>query len=100
VTVVKMKKTINSPRKKNEKEREKDCHNFFNASVHMEHVAREFAHHIEDFGMDFLASEWAKFHEAQGKLSQSIDRLKQDKVSSGCEEGVTDQSVYDNDDDE
>ena len=100
MTVVKMKKTINRPRTKNEKERTKDCHDFFDASVHMEHIARDFAQHIEDFGMDFLASEWAKFNEAQGKLSLVFTRLKQEKVSNKWAEGVTHQHFYDDDDDE
>ena len=54
MTVVKMKKTISRPRNKNDKEKQKDISAFFDASVHMEHTARDFAQHIEDFGMDFL----------------------------------------------
>jgi len=95
MTVVKMKRTISRPRKKNEKERQKDCHAFFDASVHMEHTARDFAQHIEDFGMDFLASEWAKFHQAQGELSQTFNRLKQEKVGNKWGEDITHQHFYD-----
>ena len=95
MTVVKMKKTINRPRNKNEKERQKDISAFFAASVHMEHTARDFAQHIEDFGMDFLASEWAKFHQAQGELSQTFNRLKQEKVGNKWGEDITHQHFYD-----
>ena len=95
MTVVKMKKTISRPRKKSEKERQKDIGAFFDASVHMEHTARDFAQHIEDFGMDFLASEWAKFHQAQGELSQTFNRLKQEKVGNKWGEDITHQHFYD-----
>ena len=95
MTVVKMKKTIRRPRKKSEKERQKDIGAFFDASVHMEHMARDFAHHIEDFGMDFLASEWAKFHQAQCELSQTFNRLKQEKVGNKWGEDITHQHFYD-----
>ena len=95
MTVVKMKQTINRPRNKNEKERQKDISAFFDASVHMEHTARDFAQHIEDFGMDFLASEWAKFHQAQGELSQPFNRLKQEKVGNKWGEDITHQHFYD-----
>ena len=95
MTVVKMKRTISRPRKKNEKERQKDISAFFDASVHMEHTARDFAQHIEDFGMDFLASEWAKFHQAQGELSQTFNRLKQEKVGNKWGEDITHQHFYD-----
>ena len=100
MTVVKMKKTISRPRKKSEKETKKDFMDFMDSATHMEHVAREFVQHIEDFGMDFLASEWAKFNEAQGKLSLVFTRLKQEKVSNKWAEGVTHQHFYDDDDDE
>jgi len=95
MTVVKMKKTISRPRNKNDKEKQKDISAFFDASVHMEHIARDFAQHIEDFGMDFLASEWAKFHQAQGELSQTFNRLKQDKVGNKWGEDITHQHFYD-----
>ena len=95
MTVVKMKKTINRPRNKNDKEKQKDISAFFDASVHMEHMARDFAQHIEDFGMDFLASEWAKFHQAQGELSQTFNRLKQEKVGNKWGEDITHQHFYD-----
>ena len=95
MTVVKMKKTISRPRKKSEKEKQKDISAFFDASVHMEHTARDFAQHIEDFGMDFLASEWAKFHQAQGELSQTFNRLKQEKVGNKWGEDITHQHFYD-----
>jgi len=95
MTVVKMKKTISRPRKKSEKERQKDIGAFFDASVHMEHTARDFAQHIEDFGMDFLASEWTKFHQAQGELSQTFNRLKQEKVGNKWGEDITHQHFYD-----
>ena len=95
MTVVKMKKTISRPRNKNDKEKQKDISAFFDASVHMEHMARDFAQHIEDFGMDFLASEWAKFHQAQGELSQTFNRLKQDKVGNKWGEDITHQHFYD-----
>ena len=95
MTVVKMKKTISRPRNKNDKERQKDISAFFDASVHMEHMARDFAQHIEDFGMDFLASEWAKFHQAQGELSQTFNRLKQEKVGNKWGEDITHQHFYD-----
>ena len=95
MTVVKMKKTISRPRNKNDKEKQKDISAFFDASVHMEHTARDFAQHIEDFGMDFLASEWAKFHQAQGELSQTFNRLKQDKVGNKWGEDITHQHFYD-----
>ena len=90
-----MKKTITRPRNKNEKARQKDISAFFDASVHMEHTARDFAQHIEDFGMDFLASEWAKFHQAQGELSQTFNRLKQEKVGNKWGEDITHQHFYD-----
>ena len=95
MTVVKMKKTISRPRNKNDKEKQKDISAFFDASVHMEHTARDFAQHIEDFGMDFLASEWAKFHQAQGELSQTFNRLKQEKVGNKWGENITHQHFYD-----
>ena len=95
MTVVKMKKTISRPRNKNDKEKQKDISAFFDASVHMEHTARDFAQHIEDFGMDFLASEWAKFHQAQGELSQTFNRLKQEKVGNKWGEDITHQHFYD-----
>ena len=95
MTVVKMKKTISRPRKKSEKERQKDIGAFFDASVHMEHTARDFAQHIEDFGMDFLASEWAKFHQAQGEFSQVHNRCQQEKVGNKWAEDVTHQHFYD-----
>ena len=95
MTVVKMKKTISRPRKKNDKERQKDCHDFFDASVHMEHIAEEFCQHIEDFGMDFLASEWSKFKEAQGEFSQVHSRCQQEKVGNKWAEDVTHQHFYD-----
>jgi len=95
MTVVKMKKTISRPRNKNDKEKQKDISAFFDASVHMEHIARDFAQHIEDFGMDFLASEWAKFHQAQGELSQTFNRLKQEKVGNKWGEDITHQHFYD-----
>ena len=95
MTVVKMKKTISRPRNKNDKEKQKDISAFFDASVHMEHMARDFAQHIEDFGMDFLASEWAKFHQAQGELSQTFNRLKQEKVGNKWGEDITHQHFYD-----
>jgi len=90
-----MKKTISRPRNKNDKEKQKDISAFFDASVHMEHTARDFAQHIEDFGMDFLASEWAKFHQAQGELSQTFNRLKQEKVGNKWGEDITHQHFYD-----
>ena len=95
MTVVKMKKTISRPRNKNDKEKQKDISAFFDASVHMEHIARDFAQHIEDFGMDFLASEWTKFHQAQGELSQTFNRLKQEKVGNKWGEDITHQHFYD-----
>ena len=52
MTVVKMNKTISRPRKKGKKEHEKDFDGFMKAAIHMEHVARDFAQHIEDFGME------------------------------------------------
>ena len=100
MTVVKMKKTISRPRKKTEKETKKDFMDFMDSATHMEHVAREFVQHIEDFGMDFLASEWAKFRDAQGKLSQVQTRCNQDKVGNKWEDGVTHQHFYVDDDDE
>ena len=98
MTVVKMKKkATNRTRKKNDKETEKDVHSFLDVSVHMEHVAREFAEHIEDFGMDFLASEWAKFHRAQGELSQAFSRFKQEKVGNTWGKNTTHKSFYTDD---
>ena len=46
MTVVKMKKTVSRPRKKADKERQKDFDDFVKAALHMEHVARDFAQHI------------------------------------------------------
>ena len=95
MTVVKMKKTISRPRNKNDKEKQKDISAFFDASVHMEHMARDFAQHIEDFGMDFLASEWSKFHQAQGEFSQVYNRCQQEKVGNKWGEDITHQHFYD-----
>ena len=95
MTVVKMKKTISRPRKKGPKESQKDFDDFVKAALHMEHIARDFAQHIEDFGMDFLASEWAKFKEAQGEFSQVHTRCQQEKVGNKWGEDITHQHFYD-----
>ena len=97
MTVVKMKKTISRPRKKADKEHQKDFDEFVKAALHMEHIARDFAQHIEDFGMDFLASEWAKFKEAQGQFSQVHTRCQQEKVGNKWADDVTHQHFYDDD---
>ena len=88
MTVVKMKKTISRPRKKATRRS--------NRRILMTSLKRPsiwnilrgiLLQHIEDFGMDFLASEWAKFNEAQGEFSQSSPGCKQEKVGNKWAEG-------------
>lgn len=95
MAVVKMKKPSSRTRKKNDDERQKDFNGFMDSAIHMEHTGGEFIEHVEESGLDFLASEWKKFRTAQFQLATAYRRVCQEKVGSKWSEDVTPSHFYD-----